>query len=186
MKKRLALLLCLLVFLTVFSGCGTAALKTEPDPPASPEQREAVSPSPSPSPTPTPAPTPDPEEEARQQRLKEAQDGFVWEEGYLYAIDEEGNLKTDCWIGVLYFGRDGRYTSGSKKLDRLVADVISENTKDSMTRMEKLEAMYDYTRDNIQYVGYGNHEMTYQPAHGKDGWMVEIATEALEEGHGNC
>ena len=186
MKKRLALLLCLLVFLTVFSGCGTAALKTEPDPPASPEQREAVSPSPSPSPTPTPAPTPDPEEEARQQRLKEAQDGFVWEDGYLYAIDEEGNLKTDCWIGVLYFGRDGRYTSGSKKLDRLVADVISENTKDSMTRMEKLEAMYDYTRDNIQYVGYGNHEMTYQPAHGKDGWMVEIATEALEEGHGNC
>ena len=186
MKKRLALLLCLLVFLTVFSGCGTAALKTEPDPPASPEQREAVSPSPSPSPTPTPAPTPDPEEEARQQRLKEAQDGFVWEDGYLYAIDEEGNLKTDCWIGVLYFGRDGRYTSGSKKLDKLVADVISENTKDSMTRMEKLEAMYDYTRDNIQYVGYGNHEMTYQPAHGKDGWMVEIATEALEEGHGNC
>lgn len=186
MKKRLTQLLCLLVFLTVLSGCGAAALTTGSDPSAPPKQSETAAPSPSPSPTPTPAPTPDPEEEARKQRLKEAQDGFVWEDGYLYAIDEEGNLKTDCWIGVLYFGRDGRYTSGSKKLDRLVADVIRENTKDSMTRMEKLEAMYEYTRDNIKYVGYGNHEMTYEPAHGKDGWMVDIAAEAIEEGHGNC
>ena len=186
MKKHLTQGLCLLLLLTFLTGCGSAVQNAGPDPSVPPRQSEPTPASPSPTPTPTPAPTPDPEEEARKQRLEKAQDGFIWEDGYLYAIDEEGNLKTDCWIGVLYFGKDGRYTSGSKKLDKLVADLISENTDDSMTRMEKLEAMYDYTRDHIDYVGYGNHEMSFLPAHGKDGWMVDIATESIEEGHGNC
>ena len=181
-QKHPLKILCLVLAVCLLSGCGL--LQSRSDPPAAPSP--VPTPVPTPIPTPTPAPTPDPEEEARKQRLDEAQDGFIWDKGYLYVIDEDGNLKTDCWIGVLYFGEDGRYTSGSKELDILVADVIKRNTDDSMTRFEKLRAVYDYTRDHIEYVGWANHEMTYEPAHGEDGWMIPIAAKAIEDTHGNC
>ena len=186
MRKALTQLLCLLLLLPLLTGCGGSLQTSGSAPSAPPQKKETVSASPSPSPTPEPTPSSDPEEEARQKRLEEAQDGFIWEKGYLYAVDDEGNLKTDCWIGVLYFNKDGQYTSGSKELDILVAGVIDKNTKPSMTRFEKLRAVYNYTRDHIDYIGWGNHEMSFQPAHGKNGWMIDIAIEALEDAHGNC
>ena len=166
----LALLLC---------GCGQESGAAGPDP-------TAVIPTPAATAVPTPEPTLDPDLLLREQRLKEAQDGFWWDKGYLCSIDEEGNLLRDTYIGVLYFGEDGHYTSGDEKLDELVADVIEDNTDSNMTRMEKLRAMYEYTRDNIKYVGYPNHELSIEPAHGPDGWMAELAIKALEEKVGNC
>lgn len=171
MKKLLIPLLLLCLLLT---GC---MMHTSPEP----------TPTPTPTPTPEPTPTPkSPAELAREARLKEAQDGFVWKNGFLYSIDEEGYYLTDKYVGVLYFGRSGRYTSGNEKLDRLVASVIAQNTDASMTRLEKLKAMYDYTRDNIKYVGFGNHELSYMPAHGENGWMPETAAYALENQKGDC
>ena len=166
----------LLVILIMLCGCGAG---TNPSGAASES-------------TGTPAPTPSlsPEEEARQQerleRLAAQKDGFLLDKGYLYAVDEEGGLLCDTYVGVLYFREDGRYTSGSEDLDRLVAGVIRKNTDEKMSRMEMLRAMYLYTRDNIKYVGFGNHEDSYKPAHGADGWMVESALYALENGTGNC
>ena len=166
----------LLVILMAFCGCGTAA-----DPAGT---------APEPAETAAPTPTLRPEEEAEQQerrtRLDAQMDGFLLDKGYLYAVDEEGELLHDTYVGVLYFREDGRYTSGSEDLDRLVAGVIRKNTDEKMSRMEMLRAMYLYTRDNIKYVGFGNHEDSYKPAHGADGWMVECATYALENGTGNC
>ena len=166
----------LLVILAVLCGCGAG---TNPSG-AAPES------------TGTPAPTPSlsPEKAAAQQerleRLAAQKDGFLLDKGYLYAVDEEGELLHDTYVGVLYFREDGRYTSGSEDLDRLVAGVIRKNTDEKMSRMEMLRAMYLYTRDNIKYVGFGNHEDSYKPAHGADGWMVESAIYALENGKGNC
>ena len=166
----------LLVILMAFCGCGTAA-----DPAGT---------APEPAETAAPTPTLRPEEEAEQQerraRLDAQMDGFLLDKGYLYAVDEDGGLLRDTYVGVLYFREDGRYTSGSEDLDRLVAGVIRKNTDEKMSRMELLRAMYLYTRDNIKYVGFGNHEDSYKPAHGADGWMVECATYALENGKGNC
>ncbi|MBQ9664443.1 MAG: transglutaminase domain-containing protein [Oscillospiraceae bacterium] len=186
MKQRyrwIAMLLTLLLTAGVLCGCGFGAANAGPEPTATPE----------PAVTPEATATPSPEEIAaekeakkRRERLEAQQDGFVWDRGFLYTVDEEGSLICDRYVGVLYFGAGGRYTSGSKALDRLVAAVIRENTDDSMTRMEKLRAMYDYTRDNIKYVGFGNHDYSYEPAHGEGGWMIECATHALEEGNGNC
>lgn len=136
--------------------------------------------------TAAPVATPDPGEAERSRRLEEAQDGFLWEDGYLYAIDEEGNLLKDSSVGVLYFAEDGRYTSGDEKLDELVAEAIRENTDSTMRRKKKLRTMYEYTRDNIKYVGFGNHDLSGKPAHGPEGWMAENAVKALEEGVGNC
>ncbi len=135
---------------------------------------------------PDPEPTPDPEEHAREQRLSDAKDGFLWDKGFLQVIDEKGNYRKNCYIGVLHFGLDGKYTSGSKELDELVAKVIQENTESSMTRMEMLRAMYDYTVGNFRYVGQANYNCSYLPAHGKDGWMPELAIKAMKNGYGNC
>jgi len=166
----------LLVIFAVLCGCGAG---TNPSG-AAPESTG----------TPAPASSLSPEEEAAQQerraRLAAQKDGFLLDKGYLYAVDEEGGLLCDTYVGVLYFREDGRYTSGSEDLDRLVAGVIRKNTDEKMSRMELLRAMYLYTRDNIKYVGFGNHEDSYKPAHGADGWMVESALYALENGTGNC
>ena len=140
--------------------------------------------------TPEPTPTQSPEEETAQQereaRLAAQKDGFLLDKGYLYAVDEAGELRSNTYVGVLYFREDGRYTSGSEELDRMVAGAIRKSTDEKMTRMDMLRAMYEYTRDHIKYVGFGNHEDSYKAAHGKDGWMVESATYALENGTGNC
>ena len=140
--------------------------------------------------TPESTPTLSPEEEAAQQerqaRLAAQKDGFLLDKGYLYAVDEAGELRRNTYVGVLYFREDGRYTSGSEDLDRMVAGAIRKSTDEKMTRMDMLRAMYEYTRDHIKYVGFGNHEDSYKAAHGKDGWMVESATYALENGTGNC
>ena len=176
LNRLIALCLACLLLAALLSGCGLA-----PTP-----ANSGQDPEPSATPEPTPDPTPDPEELARQQRLSDAKDGFVWEDGNLQAIDEDGNILTDCWIGVLHFGKDGRYTSGSRELDELTAKVVLENTNASMTRMEMLRAMYDYTMGHIKYVGLANYEYGYQPAHGKDGWMPPTAVKTLNDGYGNC
>ena len=133
-----------------------------------------------------PEPTPNQAVLAREQRLSEAKDGFLWDDGYLQVIDDKGNVKKNAYIGVLYFGKDGKYTSGSRELDELVAKVVSEHTESGMIRMEMLRAMYDYTVDNLRYVGQANYNCSYLPAHGKDGWMPELAIKALKNGYGNC
>ena len=162
----------LLLTALLFSGCTLSWPLAGQDPAETPE--------------PTPSPAPDPEQLAKEQRLEEAQDGFIWEDGYLLTIDETGVIRTDCYVGVLSFGGDGRYTSGDTELDELVAEVVRNNTDVSMSRLEKLHAMYNYTRDHIRYVGFPNHDLSYQQAHGPDGWMIELAVKALQEGIGNC
>ena len=165
-----------ILILTALCGCGVGAgAGADPAPAAA---------------TPEPTPTVSSEEEAAQQerqaRLAAQQDGFLLDKGYLYAVDETGELRSNTYVGVLYFREDGRYTSGSEDLDRMVAGAIRKSTDEKMTRMDMLRAMYEYTRDHIKYVGFGNHEDSYKAAHGKDGWMVESATYALENGTGNC
>ena len=172
--------LCLVCLLLAALLCGCGFLPT----PANTAQDPT--PAPTPEAEPDPEPTPDPEDLARKQRLTDAKDGFLWNNGFLQAIDDEGNLLTDRYIGVLRFGLDGRYTSGSKELDELVAKVVSEYTESSMTRMEMLRAMYDYTTGNLRYVGLANYDYSYLPAHGKEGWMPEAAIKALKNGYGNC
>ncbi|MCR5090772.1 MAG: hypothetical protein K6C08_14835 [Oscillospiraceae bacterium] len=164
----------ILVFLVVTAlllcGCGTAGSDRE-------EAAEASV---------TPSPTSDPEQSAREERLRNAQNGFLWEEGYLYSIDENGDYLNRQYRGVLFFDEDGRYSSGSEELDEKIAAIIAEETDDTMTRFGKLRAMYVYTRDHIRYVGLGNHDLSYKPAHGPDGWMIETALYALEYERGNC
>ncbi len=174
MNNLLRLCLACLLVAALLCGCGFSPTPANSGPDPEPEA------------TPEPTLSPDPEALAREQRLTDAKDGFLWDDGFLQAIDDEGNLRTDCYIGVLHFGPDGKYTSGSRELDELVAKVVSEYTDSAMTRMEMLRAMYDYTIGNLRYVGLANYNCSYLPAHGKDGWMPELAIKALNNGYGNC
>lgn len=171
--RALSLLTAALLTAGSLCGCG-AARDTDPNPDPLPEA------------TPTMSPEEEAEAKKRQERLEKSQDGFFWKRGYLYAVDENGDLRRDTYVGVLYFGENGRYTSGSTDLDILVAKVIRENIDVDLPRIEKLRAVYEYTRDRTKYVGFGNHDLSYEPAHGKDGWMTECAVYALENHSGNC
>lgn len=178
MNRLFRLCVVCLLLAALLCGCGfspTPANTVQDPSPETTQKAESES-----------KPTPDPEELARGQRLSAAKDGFLWDNGFLQVIDNEGDLRADCYIGVLHFGIDGKYTSGSRELDELVAKVIFEYTESSMTRMEMLRAMYDYTVGNLRYVGQANYNCSYLPAHGKDGWMPEVAIKALINGYGNC
>ena len=165
-----------ILILACLCGCGVSTgAGLDPTPAAA-----------TPEPTPTQSPEEDTAQQEREARLAAQKDGFLLDKGYLYAVDEAGELRSNTYVGVLYFREDGRYTSGSEELDRMVAGAIRKSTDEKMTRMDMLRAMYEYTRDHIKYVGFGNHEDSYKAAHGKDGWMVESATYALENGTGNC
>ena len=179
MNRLFRLCVVCLLLAALLCGCGFSPTpaNTVQDPSSETTQKAESEPKPT---------TPDPEELARGQRLSDAKDGFLWDNGFLQVIDNEGDLRADCYIGVLHFGMDGKYTSGSKELDELVAKVVQENTESSMTRMEMLRAMYDYTVGNFRYVGQANYNCSYLPAHGKDGWMPELAIKALKNGYGNC
>ena len=178
LNQAVALCLACVLLAALLCGCGIMPTPANiaPDPSMTSTQKEG----------PEPEPTPNPADLAREQRLSEAKDGFLWDDGYLRAIDEKGNIRKNAYIGVLYFGKDGKYTSGNKELDELVAKVVSEYTESGMTRMEMLRAMYDYTVGNLRYVGLANYNCSYLPAHGKDGWMPELAIKALNNGYGNC
>ena len=183
-----AVVLCLaFVFLAVLMcGCGLMPTPANTDSQLTPESTQRAD---EPGPTQNadePGPAPNQAALAQEQRLSEAKDCFLWDNGYLRAIDDKGNVRKNAYIGVLYFGKDGYYTSGSKELDELVAIVVSEYTNSGMTRMEMLRAMYDYTVGNLRYVGQANYNCSYLPAHGKDGWMPELAIKALNNGYGNC
>ena len=179
------LFLLLLLAAALLSGCGLAAAPANSDagqasaPPSASSAQDGSAE--------TPDTDPDGEEALKARRLARAKDGFLWDdEGYLLAVDEEGNLLNSCYVGVLHFRLDGRYSSGSKELDALVASVILQNTDPGMTRMQMLEAMYDYTVGNIRYAGLSNYECSMQPAHGRNGWMPQYAIRALRDGNGNC
>ena len=106
--------------------------------------------------------------------------GFVWVDGRTYFADETGHFIRNAWIGSLYFGPDGRYTSGSYELDDYVAAAIAANTDGSMTREEMLRAMYLYVRDSFTYLRRHYYLL------GDTGWAQEEAITMYSTGKGNC
>lgn len=129
---------------------------------------------------------PDADSVLKKNYSDKAEDGFVFIDGYLYEVDSLGYVKTDFSDGMLYFGADGRFTSGDAELDKLVAALIASKTAQTDSRMDRLKTLYDYIRDNMEYVGYVDNNYSYTEPNGMDGWGNSVAREALSELAGNC
>lgn len=106
--------------------------------------------------------------------------GFVCLNQRLHYVSEDGHFGCDQQIGTFAFDSYGNYTSGSKELDALVKQIVSETVSPKMTELEALHAVYRYV---IEHGGYrkGNiYEM------GATGWNAEEAYKLLADGRGNC
>lgn len=108
------------------------------------------------------------------------QDGFFWVDGYLYCLGEDGYVLKNRYVGSLFFGPDGRYTSGSQELDGYVAQVILENTDDTMDRETRLRTVYEYCRDSFTYLRRNYYKV------GDIGWQLNEALTMYSTGQGNC
>ena len=110
--------------------------------------------------------------------------GFVHIEGFLYYVGTDGNYLKDGKVGELYFGANGRYTTGDTTLDAFVAELIdgfiAENPGKS--QYELLRVAYDYcvTGAGFKYL----KRNIYKTGH--TGWEVEDAKIMFESGRGNC
>lgn len=110
--------------------------------------------------------------------------GFVNLEGYLYYITEDHFFLKDDKVGDLYFGADGRYTTGDKELDDIVAGILKKLMEENpdKTGLDLLRVVHVYCRDSFKYL------RRYDNAHevGETGWAVADGKEMFVTGRGNC
>ena len=108
--------------------------------------------------------------------------GFLNLDGYLYYITEDGYYLKDGKVGTLYFGNNGRYTTGDLELDDLVAQTLQKIMKDHPDAKgeDLLYQIYVYCRDSFKYVTRGILES------GATGWEVEWSKQMLKTQAGNC
>ena len=85
----------------------------------------------------------EPEEPALEPGLQFLEDG-------LYFVEDDGTFRTDGWEGYLYFGEDGRYTTGNEELDTQIQALLATACPDEGAEQEtRLRAAYDYIREKI-------------------------------------
>ena len=107
--------------------------------------------------------------------------GFYFEGAELYYIDPAtGFPVTDTTCGGLYFGADGKYTSGDAEIDQYVKDALSGIIDDTMTQEQKLHAAYNYARDSFTYLRRNYYEM------GDTSWAAKEAKTMFSTKRGNC
>lgn len=106
-------------------------------------------------------------------------DGFYRINGRLYCV-QNGRFLHDTTQGVFTFDHEGRYTTGIDELDRRLNSIVEAQTNDSMTRDQKLRALYNYIRDSYTYLKRPNVTKD------QTGWQGEYALFFLENGKGNC
>lgn len=106
-------------------------------------------------------------------------EGFHTIGGRLYRV-QDGVILRSATVDAFTFDAAGRYTTGSESLDQRLMEIVAETTNGSMTRNQKLRALYNYVRDNYTYLK--------RPLVDKDaaGWENDYAEEFFRTGRGNC
>ena len=106
-------------------------------------------------------------------------DGFHSIDGRLYRLVEGRSLRNvtvDGWT----FDENGRYTTGDEELDGYLREIVRTKTDASMTRDQKLRALFVYVRDQFTYLARPHVEK------GQTGWEEGYALELFQKGKGNC
>lgn len=106
-------------------------------------------------------------------------DGFYRILGRLYCVSG-GQFLRSTTLDCFTFDNEGRYTTGDAELDDKLNSLVEKYTNDSMTRDQKLRALYNYCRDNFSYLK--------RPlvAAGATDWEPEYAAGFLSMKKGNC
>ena len=101
----------------------------------------------------------------------------------LYCVGDDGFCLVNEEWETLFFGNDGRYTSGNEQIDTFIDAVLSEYTDDSMEQEEKLWACYQYIFHHVNYRSNNRHVPRGQDCRE---WTEEYMLRLLEQGKGNC
>jgi len=106
-------------------------------------------------------------------------EGYHTINGQLYRV-QNGIILRSVTVDGFTFDAAGRYTTGSESLDATLAKIVQEKTDSSMTRDQKLRALYNYVRDDYTYLK--------RPLVDKSaaGWEPGYAEEFFRTGRGNC
>ena len=109
--------------------------------------------------------------------------GFVNVEGRLYYVQEDHYLLKDGYVGTLYFGADGCYTSGDATLDATVVSILGDMMAQNpdADRYALLRIVYDHCHQNYTYRRTFDH-----PEYGSTGWEIARANAMFETTKGNC
>lgn len=100
--------------------------------------------------------------------------------GLLFHVNGAQQFDYNTTVDGLELDRNGRYTTGSEELDKLLTQAVAGVVNDKMTQMEKLRAVYDYAKKTFGYLGIGTVDTS------KDGWEIEQAIKMLTDKRGNC
>ena len=109
---------------------------------------------------------------------------YEMEDG-MYCVEEaDGPFLTEAYSGYLWFGEDGRYTSGSEIVDAAVEELLEGIIgNDEMTKDEKLYAGFLRVRDggffyrSVNDTGWGR---------GTTGWSLWAAERMFTQHYGTC
>lgn len=104
-------------------------------------------------------------------------------DGALYCAKPYGALLQGGTWNTLYFGDDGRYTSGNRTIDAYVDGILSQVVRPGMTDREKLRAAYDYIYYHMYYRSNNNHVPRGQDC---TLWVEANMLRLIEQGKGNC
>ena len=97
-----------------------------------------------------------------------------------YYIGEDGFPVTNTTVGTLYYGPDGRYTSGNQEIDAYAKRTLAGILTDGMTREEKLHAAFLYTRDSFTYLRRNYYAL------GDNSYTEKEGLTMFSTGRGNC
>lgn len=110
--------------------------------------------------------------------------GFLNRDGYLYYITDDGYYLKDSKVGDLYFGKDGRYTTGDTELDAQVAQILKKLMEENPDKegLALLRVVHEYCRDSFTYLRRYDNALEV----GATGWAPKEAKVMFTTGRGNC
>lgn len=109
------------------------------------------------------------------------QSGYYMFDHHLYYVEPEHlQFARNTSLAGYTFDENGRYTTGSARLDELLYQVVSKYCTNAAGAEENLRQVYNYVRDHFQY------QTRALVARGATGWELKYAEPMMESHYGNC
>ena len=102
-------------------------------------------------------------------------------EGELYHVSDAQLFDRGAAVDGLELDRNGRYTTGSEKLDKQLTEAVRQALKGGgQDQLGNLRVVYEYAKNTFGYLGVGEADTS------KEGWEIAQAENMLETKKGNC